>query len=90
MDDDSQPLIEKPLLLWCTPKSELLDAWNLKRDFGEYIVVNERDCRKDWNGLVLPSLRKVFASLHWAGVAPKHIPNVVMRSLYDDPQDPRC
>ena len=62
----------------------MLDEWNLKKDFRAYIMFNERACRKDWEGLDLQSLKKVFASLHGAGVAPKHIPNVGMRSLYDD------
>ena len=47
-------------------------------------MFNEWACREDWEGLDLQSFKNVFPALHGAGVAPKHIPNVVMRSLCDD------
>ena len=86
MDDDAKTMLEKLLLLWCAPKSdELLGAWNLHRDFGESIVCfNERACRKDWDGLDLPSSKKVFNSVRRAGAAPNSISNVVRGSLYED------
>ncbi len=40
--------------------------------------------QKDWEGLDLQALKGVFTSLHGAGVAPQHIPNDVLRSLYDE------
>ena len=61
----------------------ILDEWNMQY-FRKYTIFNERACRKVWGSLDLPYLKKVFTSVHRAGVAPNHIPNVVMRSLCED------
>ena len=51
MDDDAQPLLEKLLLLRRTPKDdELLADWNLNKDFGDHIIVNDGGLQEGLGG----------------------------------------
>ena len=41
-------------------------------------------CRNDWDGLNPNALKTIFSGLRVGNVTPKDIPNVTMKSLYDE------
>ena len=44
----------------------------------------ENYCRNDWDGLNPNALKNIFSGLCVGNVTPKDIPNVTMKSLYDE------
>ena len=44
----------------------------------------ENSCRNDWDGLNPNALNIIFSGLRVGNVTPKDIPNVTMKSLYDE------
>ena len=59
LEDNTKPFIEKLRLLWCTPSAhEILAQWKL-RDWIVHLILLEKSCRNDWEGLDPNTLKSI-------------------------------
>ena len=53
-------------------------------DWIVYAMFMDSSCRNDWDGLNPNALKIIFSGLRVGNVTPKDIPDVTMKSLYDE------